>query len=176
MSSQWFITVYAKTSSRYALTIVPHVVDYPRITQGQIKAIQLAKDSVEIQWNQAVADTPILNYIVYSSLFLESSLSFTTVCGLQENTDHPYAVTSCFDSICKFNISRLSNNRRYIFNIVALNKLTNLRSVYDGIVVKTVWDESFVDQVLEIAQTGAIVIATVTCVLIASYFFIIYNY
>lgn len=181
-SSQWFITVYAKTSARYALTIVPKSVDYPRIADGMIEAVQLAKDTVEISWQQAYAETPITNYIIYSSIYFDSGEFFTpslilnSVCGLQLNTDHPYALSACLDPTCRTNITGLSNNRRYVFNVVAHNKMTSLQSVYDGIIVKTVWDESNIDSIIEISQTAAIVIGTVTTVLVASYFFILYKY
>lgn len=181
-SSQWFITVYSKVGGRYALTIVPEYYDYPRIPNGMIQAVQLARDTVEIAWEQAVSETPVSNYIIYSSIYFESEsvpgqvLILNTVCGLQANTDHPYAVTSCVDQICKANITGLSNHRRYVFNVIAFNKMSNLQSVFAGILVKTVWDESGIDSLLEFTETAGIVIGTVTGVLVATFFFIIHKY
>lgn len=176
-STQWFITVFAKSSGRYSLTVVEYAETYPRIPDGAISSSQLTKETVELTWQPAtVGNSRVERYIIYSSMVFESVTSapaasrriFNTVCGLKQNTDHPYSVVSCSEDTCRANISSLVNDRKYFFNVMA--DTGSMQSAFNGIQVRTLWDTSVADAVRQAAVTASIVIGTVTCVLVAAWF------
>jgi hypothetical protein len=184
-TTQWYITVYAKTSSQYSLTILRDADDYPRLTDEAIIASQIDHNTVEIRWTPSTSPSAT-KYIIYSSMYFETgdrvnprllispSRIMNTVCGLSINTDHPYSVVECVSSPCISNITSLINGRKYVFNVVAQDSSSGMHAAYSGILVQAEWDESVLKNADEILKTIGILIGTVVTVLVAT-FFVIYN-
>ena len=166
-STKWFITVFGRAESRYTLTVIPDSRSYPLITQGDINATQISRDSVELRWLPASRHGILVSkYLVYSSMWFEGAPRIlTTVCGLEQNTDHAYAIVDCAHA-CNVTIKALTNGRKYFFNIIAFE---GAKAPYGGIIYRTWWDESFKLDIEGIGSWIATVLGTITVILLITY-------
>ena len=186
-ATQWYITVFGKTAGKYSLSVVTDTSTYPRVGDGKIEASQVNENTVEIAWTAATAG--VSSYIVYSSMYFETGAArlnrkllvspsriLNTVCGLAQNTDHAYSVVACSDAVCRTNITSLISGRKYVFNVVAVNKAAGLQSAYSGILVEANWDDSVLKNLGETIKNVGIVIGTAVSVLIGSFFVLYAKY
>ena len=166
-STRWFVTVFGRVDSRYSLTVTPDTRSYPLITQGDVNATQTARDSVELRWIPASrGGIPVTRYLVYSSMWFDGAERIlTTVCGLEQNTDHAYAIVDCLNA-CNVTIKALTNGRKYFFNVIALE---GPKASYGGIIYRTWWDESFKLDIEGIASWLATVLGTIALILLITY-------
>lgn len=165
-STQWYISVYAKQSAQYTLTVLTDIGQWPRPGQlGNMTGTQVQDLTVELQWRSASffpssSAASVKRYWVYSSILLETEqrknphvfLSprriMNTVCGLSNNTDQPFAIADANSicsggdaengMICKLNVSGIMTNRRYLFNVVAESN-AGFMSAYSGLLMATSW-------------------------------------
>jgi len=175
-STQWFISVYSRVSSRYSLTVVPDGTAYPRRDSSWVDVKQVSRDTAQISWRPASAAGTgrVSQYLIYSTIWFPSQRVLNSVCGLQLNTDHPYSVVECESgTTCTANITALSNDRKYFFNVVVGGELL---TAYAGVILRTHWDEARRIQLDEIASIAASVIASVIVILVTTYFILLRIY
>lgn len=113
-STNWFISIYANKDSRYSLTVIPDSRKYPRVSTGDLVATQVERDRVRLVWKLAESSAgEVTKYLVYSSVWFDSERILTTVCGLEQNTDHAYSLVTCYHgSPCNATVTSLMDNRK----------------------------------------------------------------
>ena len=167
-STNWFISVYANKDSRYSLMVIADSQHYPRISAGDLSATQIEKDVIQLSWVPAESQAGnVTRYLVYSSVWFDSERIMTTVCGIEQNTDHAYSAVTCESGTsCNTSIRSLMDNRRYFLNVVAVN---GQRSAYGGIIFRTWWDESVKIDFEAIGSYVAAVLGSLVFLLIVTY-------
>ena len=192
-STQWYITVFAKSNSKYSLTVISDTSQYPRVGSGGVlSATQNDEKSASLLWSPAFFDPNrnsfVTQYIVYTSthydtldtssnphLIVSTSRIMNTVCGLKENTDHPYSIVTCGSGACSANITGLVNGRKYIFNVIA-DSSNGIQSAYSGMIMTAKWDNSKALTNEEIVDMAGIVIGSVLVILLTSYLLLYLKY
>jgi hypothetical protein len=98
-------------------------------------------------------------------------LCFRKVCGLQNNTGKAYDVIddnaeNCPETICRIQITKINEKKRYAFNVVAESNQGFYRS-YAGLILSTDWqistqaaDDSTLKVVAAIA--GSVLVISIT--------------
>ena len=187
-STQWYLTVYAKSNAKYTLQIFEDPSTVARLTDGGglLAAKQVGPDSIQLSWAAPnfypVRSTSATKYTVYSSVYFDtgekiatdpnllisSSRIMDTVCGLTANTDHPYAVIECAGPECALNVTGLLNRRKYVMNVVA-DTSSGMRIAYAGTLVESFFDNSPNLFYLETLNTICIILGSVMAVLLGTY-------
>lgn len=156
-STRWFISVYAKETSSYTLTILANVGEWPRPgREGRVTASPLQELQVQIGWYTATY-RPIgmqtLRYWIYAAMllstdertnaavFLTKKKIMNTVCGLQNNTDRPATTTPipasrCQNERCNATIDGVVTGKRYVFNVIAESN-AGFNMSYAGLILQT---------------------------------------
>lgn len=162
-TTRWYFSIFAVENSQYTFQVLAKTGFYPRPGNlGAVSGKQIGELEVEVQWDHAfyspLGFTTTDQYWVYSAALLDtdkrsSIMAFmhpkkimNTVCGLQNNTDQPYArITSaqfgpvtCPGGRCRTRIWGITPGRRYLFNVVAESK-AGVYAAYAGVLMKTEW-------------------------------------
>ena len=159
-----------------------------------ISANQLDETTVTLSWVPSffspIRTSTVTQYIIYTAthydtvdastnplLLASTSRIMNTVCGLKENTDHPYSIATCdpMASACTANITGLTNCRSYIFNVI-VDSSSGLQAAYSGIIMKAEWDTTKLVKSQDIVDLTGIVIGSVLVILVSSYLVIYLKY
>jgi len=159
-STRYYISVYAKVTSSYTLTVLSDIGAWPRPgNEGRLMATQEQELQVQISWDTAYfrpeGVTTMRRYWVYSTMLLERDQRtnaavfltdrkiMNTVCGLHNNTDRPASTTAipasrCQTGNCSATIDGVVTQKRYVFNVIAeSNRGYNMS--YAGLILSTDW-------------------------------------
>jgi hypothetical protein len=189
--TRWFITVFGKSSGSYSLTAVlsdPFV--FPVLRDESIYAEQINSDTIELRWISAASEQAArFSYTVYASMYFETGENrneklllspariMNTVCGLKRNTDHAYSVvTSCDQNPCSTNVTSLSKGRKYVFNIVATDQVSGLKTAYGGILVESNWDDSIFGSIKQTLKIIGTILGTIELALSAAFFLLYHKF
>lgn len=161
-STKYLLTVYARETSSYSLTVLTDVGWWPRPgNEGRIQAFPLQELQIQLGWNTAYYRPPLeeggaetQQYWIYSAMllkypadqrtnaavFLSKRKIMNTVCGLHNNTDRPASTpipaSRCFANRCNATIDGVVTGKRYIFNVIA-QSTKGFNMSYAGLILNT---------------------------------------
>mmetsp|Transcript_2172 Transcript_2172/g.3701 ORF Transcript_2172/g.3701 Transcript_2172/m.3701 type:complete len:340 (-) Transcript_2172:72-1091(-) len=158
-TTKYYISVYARESSSYTLTVIADVGAYPRPgNDGVITARQTAENQLQVSWGTATFSpagvSQLEQYWLYVTLLLDGEnqtsdavvLSadkvMNTVCGLSNNTDRSYdryRSEVCAFGLCNATINGVLLGRQYLVNVVA-ESARGYRMAYAGLITTVEWD------------------------------------
>jgi hypothetical protein len=178
-STKWYIAVYSPDQpSVFRLQVITDIEKYPRlpVDGGILNATQISGNLVNLKFSKNL--NKIDKIKIYSSLQFDSIRNpkvYNSVCGLETNTDQPYAVMSPSDICdtrgeCQYNITQLIPGKKYLFNVVSSNSEKFFNN-YNYVKIRINEEYNLIDSIISIFNYISIFIGTI---IIASILILLY--